>query len=509
MILDPVLLATGLIVAALTAFAVCPALIRLMWLHKILDAPDGVRKLHGRTVPLAGGLSVLIALLIAMATCFLLDSRLLTAYSDPFFVPTLILACIGIAALGLIDDRGMLRGRQKLMGQIAAALLVTTGGGVVHRLDVFDISIELGILSIPFTVFWLVGAINAVNLIDGVDGLATSVGAILSGTFAIMACLTGHPLEAVLGACLTGALLGFLPFNFPNAKMFLGDTGSMLIGLMLGTLALRSSVKSQASLALAAPVAVLSILIFDVGMAILRRKLTGRSLYSTDRGHLHHRLVQLGYPPVGVVLVIGTACVICCASGIASLVYRNEWIALIGSGLVIACSVAARVFGHSEVKLLSQRCRSFVKSILSFGRRSSKGTHSAAQLQGTINWQPLWNEFRDFGERFDSIYLEFHISSARIHEHFHASWTGKSHDSCDSHWKVTVPLVYENQIIGRLTLHGEPPTPEAGLIGEELIAMVDGIQEFEKSVGEQISLIHVQTIPTGTRVEPTAQGSAA
>ncbi len=208
-----------------------------------------------------------------------------------------MIASIWICALGILDDKGRLRGRQKFLGQIVAALILATGGCVVDRLAVMNIRVDLGMLKVPFTVFWIVGAINAVNLIDGIDGLATSLGAILGGAFALMAMMTNHDAESIISVALCGALIGFLPFNFPRARIFLGDTGSMLIGMLLGTLALRSSVKSQASLALVAPVAILSILIFDVGMAILRRKLTGRSLYSTDRGHLHHRLTQLGFSP--------------------------------------------------------------------------------------------------------------------------------------------------------------------------------------------------------------------
>ena len=299
------LLALTLFSAIVSAAALTPAVISMMWRYRVLDAPDGVRKLHGRTVPLAGGLAVLLGCLIACVVTLSIQNRFVLDTPDKRqFTVGLLLSSLWICALGLVDDRGLLRGRQKFFGHIVAALILTASGCVISRLEFMNVRLELGILSVPFTIFWIVGAINAVNLMDGVDGLATSIGAILSGTFALMALITGHDLEAVIAVALCGALIGFLPYNFPRARIFLGDTGSMLIGLLLGTLALRSSVKSQATLALAAPVAVLSVLIFDVMMAILRRKLTGRSLYSTDRGHLHHRLGQMGFPPAGVVLFV-------------------------------------------------------------------------------------------------------------------------------------------------------------------------------------------------------------
>ena len=357
-------LALTFIVAVGSAAAMTPLVISWMWRLKILDAPDGVRKLHGRTVPLAGGLAVLSGCLIASAVTLLWQPAVYLANpGDLLFVGGLLCACVWVCVLGVVDDRGMLRGRQKFLGQIVAALILTSSGCVISRLEFMTAHIELGMLSIPFTIFWLVGAINAVNLMDGVDGLASSIGAVLSGTFALMALITFHDLEAVLSVALCGALLGFLPYNFPRARIFLGDTGSMLIGLLLGTLALRSSVKSQATLTLAAPVAVLSVLIFDVVMAILRRKLTGRSLYSTDRGHLHHRLTQLGFPPTGVVLFVSLACALCSAGALASLVHRNDWLAISVAGTVLLSCIVAKVFGHNEFRLLVNRTKSFLRSI--------------------------------------------------------------------------------------------------------------------------------------------------
>jgi len=154
---------------------------------------------------------------------------MLERHENVLFAIGLGSACLWVCALGILDDRGLLRGRQKFIGQIVAALMLTSSGCVISRLEILDVRLELGMLSIPFTIFWLVGAINAVNLMDGVDGLATTIGAILSGAFALMAMITGHELEAMLAVALCGSLLGFLPYNFPRARIFLGDTGSMLI----------------------------------------------------------------------------------------------------------------------------------------------------------------------------------------------------------------------------------------------------------------------------------------
>ncbi len=482
------LLVLTLLCASISAFALTPVVISLMWRYGILDAPDGVRKLHGRTVPLAGGLAVLAGCLLACLTTLIFNHRLLLDSSENLrYIIGLFCACVWVCALGVVDDRGLLRGRQKFIGQIVAALILTTSGCVISRLEFMDVRLELGVLSVPFTIFWLVGAINAVNLMDGVDGLATSIGAVLSGTFTLMAVITGHSLEAVIAVSLCGALIGFLPYNFPKARIFLGDTGSMLIGLLLGTLALRSSVKSQATLALAAPVAVLSVLIFDVMMAILRRKLTGRSLYSTDRGHLHHRLSQLGFPPAGIVLFVSLACAMCCAGALASLIQRNDWLALCVAGTVILSCMVAKVFGHNEARLLLSRTKAFLRSLFRIGSPcGAKGVLSALQIQGHLDWNPIWNDLKAFAKSVDVSHVELHISAPRFHEHYHAEWTRRTVDS-DKCWSVAIPLTNRGTIIGRIRISGELLSGTCQCATEQVSELINGLKPMEMQIEELLN----------------------
>lgn len=482
------LLALTLFSAIVSAAALTPAVISMMWRYRVLDAPDGVRKLHGRTVPLAGGLAVLLGCLIACVVTLSIQNRFVLDTPDKRqFTVGLLLSSLWICALGLVDDRGLLRGRQKFFGHIFAALILTASGCVISRLEFMNVRLELGILSVPFTIFWIVGAINAVNLMDGVDGLATSIGAILSGTFALMALITGHDLEAVIAVALCGALIGFLPYNFPRARIFLGDTGSMLIGLLLGTLALRSSVKSQATLALAAPVAVLSVLIFDVMMAILRRKLTGRSLYSTDRGHLHHRLGQMGFPPAGVVLFVSLACAMCCAGALASLTHRNDWLAISVAATVILSCMAARVFGHNELRLLVNRTKSFLRSLFRISSPcGTKGLHSALQIQGKLDWTPIWRELKEFADSFDVTHIELQISAPRVHEHYHAEWTRRSVEA-DRLWNTTLPLVNQGSVIGRIRMSGEISQAHGRCITDHVAELIGGLKPMELQIEDLVN----------------------
>ena len=160
------------------------------------------------------------------------------------------------------------------------------------------------------TIIWILGAINSLNLIDGADGWAGSIGTIFSITLGLIALINHHYVDAVIAFAIAGALLGFLRYNFPPASIYLGDAGSMVIGLVLGTLALRCSIKQAATVAFAAPLALWAIPLFDSAAAVMRRKLTGRSIYATDRGHIHHRLLTSGLSSTGVLTFIIVLCII-------------------------------------------------------------------------------------------------------------------------------------------------------------------------------------------------------
>ena len=249
----------------------------------IVDRPDGHRKLHARIVPLAGGPTVLISLFVGLSATLWMHPTLLTStYADIRFMVSLAMSGSLIVLLGIMDDKIGLRGRQKLFGQFIAALIMVPSGIAIRKIQVFGIPIEFGDFSSIVTVFWILGAINALNLIDGVDGLASTIGIVLSLSVAgVTVIIGGRPDGLIISLALAGALTGFLFFNFPPARMFLGDSGSMLIGLVVGCVALKCSFKQYAAMALVMPTAIWAIPIFDVAMAIVRRRLTGRSIYST------------------------------------------------------------------------------------------------------------------------------------------------------------------------------------------------------------------------------------
>jgi len=482
----------------------------------IVDHPDGRRKLHQQPTPLGGGVAVCLATILAVivSLCTSWQGSLGEGKSPGHFLIGLLAAVIMIVAVGLLDDCVSLRGRQKLAGQIVATAILVFSGLVVERINIFGAQIELGLLSIPFTFFWLLGAINALNLIDGIDGLASSVGVILSLAIAGMAAMTGHGLDALIAVALCGALLGFLLYNFPPASIYLGDAGSMLIGLLLGALAIRSSLKGPATAALAAPTVIWAIPILDVGMAILRRKLTGRSIYHTDRGHLHHCMLRKGFSHRTTLLWIGILCTFTAFGSLASVARENEWLA-VGSALaVFSILLLTQWFGTAEFRMLGSRLKTMLESLLKFSQRkkweTSRPVHT--RFTGTRDWDELWNTLTEYAERFDLCSVQLNVNLPAWNEDYHVQWQRRSEEDHHREWLTDLPLVTHQITIGRLRIRGRCADGSVCTWMGDLIA---GLKPFETHllylIEEQLNEKRVEQKPQVEQLRsvPAIMGSTA
>lgn len=470
-------LTIGLLAAALCA-ALTPLVRRVAIRAGIVDRPDGRRKLHKEPTPLGGGLAILASLfLVAAIAAFWSPSLRGGVLRHLPFLTGLASALVVIVSVGLLDDRFHLRGRQKLAGQILAAGILVASGLVVRRLQVFGIHVDLGLLAIPFTIFWLLGAINALNLIDGMDGLAGSVGLILSLTIAAIAWMSGREVDGFIALALGGAILGFLVHNLPPARIFLGDAGSMLIGLLLGALAIRSSIKGAATVALAAPTVIWAIPIFDVSMAIIRRKLTGRSIYETDRGHLHHCLQRSGYSGGGTVLFIAILCIVTCLGALLSVARQNESLAILAAAAVVATLVVGQIFGHGEVRLIGSRLKSMFLSLAQMPTGGPKqGVPQRSRLNGTRDWDELWTTLTVYAERFDLRSVQLNVNLPSLNEEYHATWRRRDGGPERLQWSTEIPLVAGGISVGRLRICGDPCEGAACTWMGELIS---GLRPFE------------------------------
>jgi UDP-GlcNAc:undecaprenyl-phosphate GlcNAc-1-phosphate transferase len=365
---------------------------------------------------------------------------------------------------------------------------------------------------VPITLFWFVGAINAFNLLDGIDGLASSVGLILSLALAAMAWYLGHHAEALIALALAGSLLAFLIFNFPPASIFLGDAGSMLIGLLLGILAIRSSLKGPATVALAAPVAILAIPILDTGMAILRRRLTGRSIYETDRGHLHHCLMQRGFSGRTTLLWIVSLCVITAAGALLGVVQQSDALA-VGTVVLVVCTLAVTgMFGLSECQLLGQRMKNFSTSLVSRpGTWPPQFIPRGTQLHGDQEWDELWQMLVEYAERFDLTSVWLNVNVPAVHEEYHAHWQRKGADEWQM-WQVQIPLIHQGVTIGKLGLAGRGVSDAQLSWMSELIDGLNPFQTLLRDLLDQLLATPEQSAELpgeAPSAQPTSPASAA
>jgi UDP-GlcNAc:undecaprenyl-phosphate GlcNAc-1-phosphate transferase len=251
-----------------------------------------------------------------------------------------------------------------------------------------------------------------------------------------------------------GALAGFLCFNFPPATIFLGDCGSMLIGLVVGVLAIESSLKGPATIALAAPAALLVIPILDTSAAIVRRKLTGRSIYTTDRGHLHHVLLRHGMSSRSVLLLVGGLAVVAGSGAFLSLLMNSEVFALVSAFIVVGLLVAFRLFGQAEFLLIKERLLS-VFFALRHGHEQGRVHQSTVRLQGSTDWNDLWRYITAFAEQVQLRAVCLDVNAPALHEGYHARWGRVPGDSeTPSFWRTEIPVALRGQIVGRLEFTG-------------------------------------------------------
>ena len=264
-------------------------------------------------------------------------------------------AAVIIVVLGVVDDIMALPAKLKFVIQIAAALIPALNGVSIQALsnpNIFSPNAYwvLNWLSVPVTVLWIVGITNAVNLIDGLDGLANGVSAISAATVLVIALITSDAQVAVVMAALVGACVGFLPYNLNPAKMFMGDTGATFLGFILSTMSIQGLFKFYAVISFAVPFLILGLPIFDTAFAMIRRMAHGQSPMHADRGHIHHRLIDMG---LNQKQAVATLYVISGILGLSAVVLTTGGEAkamLLLIALCVVAVVAARVVFPKEVK---------------------------------------------------------------------------------------------------------------------------------------------------------------
>lgn len=332
-----VLVALG--VSFLVSFASTPVVKQLAVRIGAMDVPKDDRRMHNVPIARIGGLAIFFGFIVSV---------LLFAKIDIEFRGILFGAVI-IVVLALIDDLINLPAWLKFIVQIAAALVAVAHGVVIEVIsnpNIFSDNpwLKLGVLSVPVTVIWIVAITNSVNFIDGLDGLAVGVSSISSISMLIIAILVSEPEIAIIMAALAGACIGFMPYNLNPAKIFMGDTGATFIGYILATISIQGLFKFYAIMSFAVPFLILALPIFDISFAFFRRLLAGKNPMKPDRGHVHHRLIDMGFNQKQAVAIMYTLSGILGLTAVVLTASGELRAMLFIIGVIIVAVISARVF---------------------------------------------------------------------------------------------------------------------------------------------------------------------
>ncbi|AAM23455.1 UDP-GlcNAc:undecaprenyl-phosphate GlcNAc-1-phosphate transferase [Caldanaerobacter subterraneus subsp. tengcongensis MB4] len=328
------------ILAFAMSFVTTPLVKKLAFAIGAIDVPDDKRRIHTKPIPRLGGLAIFAG---TMASLLLLLPKSHETIG-------IILGSLVIVLLGVLDDKYTLSAKVKLVGQIAAALILILSG---IRIDWISNPFGSGVIylkswvAISLTLLWVVGVTNTINLIDGLDGLAAGIAFISSTSLFIISLLNGRYATAVISIAIAGASLGFLPYNFNPAKIFMGDTGAMFLGFLLSAISIQGAIKSATAIAIVVPVLVLGVPIFDTLFAIIRRILNKRPIMEADRGHLHHRLLDKGLNQKQVVFILyGVSLVL----GVSAILI--SFVSELKSLVILAVSLLFILWGANKIELL-------------------------------------------------------------------------------------------------------------------------------------------------------------
>lgn len=286
-------------VAGIISALLTPLVKKLAEKTGFVDIPKDERRMHQKAIPTIGGLAIYAAFVVAVILFGELNRQLVS----------MLIGSLIIVVMGLLDDKLDLPAKVKFLIQILAAAIPVTQGCVIEYIShpltfLGNEYLSLGVLSIPITIVWIVALTNAVNFIDGLDGLSVGVCSISCLSMGVIAMLLGQSVEALLLGCLLGACLGFLPYNFNPARIFMGDTGATFLGYMLGCLSVTGLFKVYAVISFAVPLLVLGVPLFDISFAFIRRVWNHVSPMHPDRSHIHHRLVDSGLNQRQSVLIL-------------------------------------------------------------------------------------------------------------------------------------------------------------------------------------------------------------
>jgi len=338
------------VLAFIIAFSATPMAKKLAFKVGAVDIPKDNRRMHKKPIALMGGAAVIAAFIVSIVFNLVTPYGILSLSKE---LAGLLAGIAIITTMGVLDDIFTLKAKVKLAFQVAAAIVtVVVSDSIVKVLtnpfSSTGYTIIPDFIAYPVTVLWIVGITNAINLIDGLDGLAAGVSSISALSLFFISLLATSPdspvavYTAVICSALAGSTLGFLPYNFNPAKIFMGETGAAFLGFTLGVISLQGTLKSFTAISIAIPLLVLGLPLFDTIFAFFRRLLNGKSFMEADRGHLHHRLIDMGLSHKQSVVVMYTCSA---ALGLCAIVLADRGVL---SAIILLISVSVFIAGGAK-----------------------------------------------------------------------------------------------------------------------------------------------------------------
>lgn len=449
-----------------------------------VDYPDRRRKLHEAPIPLGGGLAVWLATWsgwgISLLGC---SSNTREAEDAGWFYVALAIASFVILGLGVIDDRYGLRGRHKLAGQVVAAVILMGLGLRIDAWSCFGAEVKLGIFAYPVTVLWILLVVNAFNLIDGMDGFCGSLSLVASLAIAFLACWSGRVGDAIVGLALAGALAAFLRDNLPPARVYLGDAGSMTLGMLISALSIRAcSDGPNTAVSFPPLVALLTLPLLDVMTALVRRWLTGRSLFTPDRGHIHHCLrSRLGSTVAALGAAVGLATLGAGGAALAKAYGMGDRVAGLAVAISVGLLVCTNTFGGSESRLLLFRIQAALTPLLTGGAVRRRAIRQECHLHGVRDWAGVWDALIREAEAGGVWRIELAIDMTAAGEVYLGLWSLPTASEDGPNWSVVHTLYAGGVPAGILRVAGSVDASQSHDLAkvEELVRMLEGQLESD------------------------------
>ena len=468
--------------ALIATLALTPMAQALAVRSGIVDCPDGRRKLQQRPVPLLGGLAVFGGWWLGLAITALLGIPL----RWPAAMPQAALTLGALSLVGICDDAWSLRARWKLLAQIVATLPIALSGYGLGQVACCGWTFDLGICGPAATVFWLIVGINALNLIDGMDGMASLTGLCIALTIAALDMQTGGSHVGTFATGLAGALAGFLVFNFPPAKIYLGDAGSMVIGLALALASMRAARTESGVTNLTPMLALMALPLADTALAVLRRSLSGRGIWYPDRAHVHHRLLDRGLRARSVLALVAGFSLVWGLVVVAARANRAERFVWAAASLVGLLAVRWKLAGHHEWSLLANSVWNSV--------RTRTDLPTLAELE-SLGFADAWKRLQTALELYPLHRLTVSVGQADggVHEHH---WL-KETLAADQVERLVIEVLRQTPAAMTCRLRAETPNGQILRQSSQLLEVLERFAHFWAAHPETVPPAALDSVDSG------------